>query len=64
MALESEYIARKWRMDTDQSLEKSGNEKREATAEKGNGTKVQSAYDSTQIGGVSRNGKLIIGKDR
>lgn len=40
MALESEYIARKWRMDTDQSLEKSGNEKREATAEKGNGTKV------------------------
>lgn len=40
MELEKEYIVKKGRESTDQSFEKSGNEKREAGARKGNRTKV------------------------
>lgn len=45
MELEREYIVQKEREGRDQSFEESGNEKREATARKGNRTKVWPEYN-------------------
>lgn len=59
MEFERDYVVKKRRERTDQSFEESGNVKREATARKGNRTKVWPEYNRARMGRVSRKGKLL-----